>query len=667
MLFFVLACQQDNIRIFTTEQQKDTITFFVEAIEDERLEVVVSNNPSKSAQRYKGWAIALQETTEGSVDAYKVSQLREGKSEWLVEGDVLGLQYGLADVLERMNYRFYHPYRSYVPVEPVFPQLLEIQDEWQEPEMTRRGLHMHTLHPIEGYYDFWEPSEEHLYRAKRVIDWTIKNRGNYIEWVGLDNITDNPIAHEAWKAHTQAILTDVHQRGATAGIGVQLFGSGNLQNAFDLVDDVNGNRETQISSRLSLVLDDLEFDVLEMSFGEFFDEEPQEFIDSINQAYDVVQSVSPGIEMTSRLHVGDDLQVTYNDREMIYYFLAAYANPEITPWVHTVMYYNLFEPSNGAYHHADFTEHREFLFERLENGLPVAYFPESAYWVAFDNSVPTYLPMYVRSRWLDMFEIKQQAEQNGHDSLNEHVLFSSGWELGYWQNDVATLRMNWSIPDNYLFVFEYLFGNYVNGSELSKALYDFSERQKVAMIDDNLDAYTCGIDNIMELGYSQGIIAQPTRLSFRDMLAADVADIAVKRDALQSYIDDITTINFPAAIDSWQEEILNGVQMDVHRAQFMEHLLSAMIEFRSEGIEASMDSLSKATEEFDAAQTLMNEMRSKTWDPNGERLFTEGTNSTIYQFGYLHRASDLCYWQREHIQATNAITGSNDAPPGCGL
>ena len=161
--------------------------------------------------------------------------------------------------------------------------------------------------------------------------------------------------------HTHKLsFNDVHQRGATVGIGVQLFGSGNLQNAFDLVDDVNGNRETQISSRLSLVLDDLDFDVLEMSFGEFFDEEPQEFIDSVNQAYDILQSVSPGIEMTSRLHVGDDLQVTYNDEEMIYYFLAAYANPEITPWVHTVMYYNLFEPSNGAYHHEDFAEHREF-------------------------------------------------------------------------------------------------------------------------------------------------------------------------------------------------------------------------------------------------------------------------------------------------------------------
>ena len=96
-------------------------------------------------------------------------------------------------------------------------------------------------------------------------------------------------------------------------------------------------------------------------------------------------------------------------------------------------------------------------FDRLENGLPVAYFPESAYWVAFDNSVPTYLPMYVRSRWLDMFEVKTQAVVNGHGSLTDHTLFSSGWELGYWQNDVATLRMNWSVPETYLSVFEDLF------------------------------------------------------------------------------------------------------------------------------------------------------------------------------------------------------------------
>ena len=99
----------------------------------------------------------MEESDEGVSDAYRLSEIRKGRSEWLIEGDTLGLQYGLADVLERMNYRFYHPYRSYVPEEPKELQILDIKEEWQDPEMVRRGLHMHTLHPIEGYYDFGNP------------------------------------------------------------------------------------------------------------------------------------------------------------------------------------------------------------------------------------------------------------------------------------------------------------------------------------------------------------------------------------------------------------------------------------------------------------------------------------------------------------------------------
>ena len=92
-----------------------------------------------------------------------------------------------------------------------------------------------------------------------------------------------------------------------------------------------------------------------------------------------------------------------------------------------------------------------------------------------------------------------------------------------------------------------------------------------------VDAYTCGIDNIMELGYSQNIIAQPTRLSFREMLEVDPTEISTIRNALKSYISDIKSIDFPVAIDAWQEEIINGVQMDIHRAQFTEYLLTAML------------------------------------------------------------------------------------------
>ena len=76
-----------------------------------------SENPENSAKRYGGWGVALRETSIGVADAYKLSEIRDEKHEWLIEGDRLGLQYGLADLLERMNYRFYHPYQSYIPEE----------------------------------------------------------------------------------------------------------------------------------------------------------------------------------------------------------------------------------------------------------------------------------------------------------------------------------------------------------------------------------------------------------------------------------------------------------------------------------------------------------------------------------------------------------------------
>jgi hypothetical protein len=60
------------------------------------------------------------------------------------------------------------------------------------------------------------------------------------------------------------------------------------------------------------------------------------------------------------------------------------------------------EDAGGAYAHDTFDEHRAFLEENLAAGETVGYFPETAFWVAFDNSGPTYLPLYVRSRWTDL-------------------------------------------------------------------------------------------------------------------------------------------------------------------------------------------------------------------------------------------------------------------------
>jgi hypothetical protein len=55
-------------------------------------------------------------------------------------------------------------------------------------------------------------------------------------------------------------------------------------------------------------------------------------------------------------------------------------------------------------------------------------------------SSPTHTPVYLRSRHLDLTRL------NAVGHLDDHVLFSTGWEWGYWLTDALALRMTYSLP-----------------------------------------------------------------------------------------------------------------------------------------------------------------------------------------------------------------------------
>ena len=342
---------------------------------------------------------------EDCSDCYSLSG---AENRWLLSaGGLLGIQYGVTELLEELGLRFLHPFADHVPDALQWPA--DRPDAVRRsPDIPRRGLHMHTLHPIEGMFDFWMPSGEGTARAEATIDWVIKDYGNHIQWVSLDNIEAGGIARSNWQVHTAAILDAAHARGVTVGLGVQLFGSGNLQQAFDLLDEVGDEEEQRAAmlERWGILTGGLDFDLINLSFGEFFGEDPATFIDSLNRAWQTLQELQPGTEMTTVIHVGEDLRIDYQGEEIIYYFIAAEGDEAIVPWVHTVMHYNLFEPAQGAYGHEEFKEHRDFLLEALNQERPVGYFPETAYWVSFDVSVPQQLPLYIRSRWLDLDRIE---------------------------------------------------------------------------------------------------------------------------------------------------------------------------------------------------------------------------------------------------------------------
>ncbi len=337
--------------------------------------------------------VVIDDSIKGCEGCYRLERTSDRAVE-VHAGDALGAQYGLTALLEEMDFRFMHPHATFAPIALRFPTGSAAFDDVHAPDIARRGLHLHTLHPTDGMMDFWLPGDDELERAKRVVDWTIHNRGNHLQWVGLDDIqSGNPAA---WQAHTTAINDYAHSRGITTGLGIQLFGNSNLQEAWDLVD-VPGDpvaEDAEMRERLA-VIGDVGFDVLNLSFGEFFGAEPAAFIDAAERSYDAMQEVAGPVEVPTVIHVGnfDDLRVEWDGRDLLYYFLAAETDRDLKPWIHTVMYYNLFEDAGGAYLHDEFDEHRDFLLDALSAGEPVGYFPETAYWVAFDINVPTYLPV----------------------------------------------------------------------------------------------------------------------------------------------------------------------------------------------------------------------------------------------------------------------------------
>ncbi|MBK7858304.1 MAG: hypothetical protein IPJ65_06715 [Archangiaceae bacterium] len=441
-----------------------------------------------------------------------------------------------------------------------------------------------------------------------------------------------------------------------AGIALQLFGKSNLQNAFDLVDD-EPDAPAEMRRRLHLLLDGVGFDLVNLSFGEFFSADPALFVQRVDEAYQALQAVSPGTELTTTIHLGNQpsLRVTYMGETLLYYFLVKFAQSPITPWVHTVMYFDLYEDAGGAYFHDDFHEHREFLEGKLAAGAAAGYFPESAYWVAFDNSVPVYLPLYMRSRWVDLKGLRAAGR------LRDHVLFSSGWEWGYWQTDAATLRMAYTLPQSWAAPARGFFGDRIG--ELIERL---GEAQHDGLMIKRLAPYLAGRDQVIDAGKKLGIVSQPDRVQlneiattpdFRPRVLEPLNAFATTLEALEA---DFGLAYLAAPRDPFLDELADGFSITARRARFayLVHLAAA---------DLSEAKLTAAQAELDAAKEIVSARRKAMHDPDVKPILRNTPNATFYQYGYLREADLLCYWERELAQARQVVRQVSENVPGCVL
>ncbi|MDQ3033214.1 MAG: hypothetical protein M3Y87_12420 [Myxococcota bacterium] len=595
----------------------------------------------------------------------------------VVHGDApLGVQYGLAHALEAHGVRFFHPWRAHVP-EGALAAIDAFDGATIEPETPVRGLHLHIIHPIEAHFALWESNETSIPAARRMFAWVVANRGNFVAWPGLDSI-ETPAEAERWRTHTRELLDIAHGMGLRVGFGLQLFGTSNLQFAFDLIDDSRRDPAEQISERLD-ILGALPFDSMSISFGEFSGVEPTMFVDTLELTYDAIQERWPGIEVSASIHVGAEeaLRVTWMGEEMIYYFLAMEADRPIVPWIHTVMYYDLVEDAGGAYHHDDFSEHFDLMIRMLGEGREVAYFPESAYWVAFDNPIPTYLPLYVRSRWLDLDAIRTRAQSEGVPALQQHVTFSSGWEWGYWQNDVATLRASHHLPARWEDLFVEMLAPWgAEGEEAAESIIDLTRAQHTALIEQRLAPWYGSVDVVIELGYTMGIVSQPRRLSFEEITAMTeperaafgasvVEPMGVLANASEAALARLMASGVPQD-DPFVAELIDGFAIDVQRARFVEASLRATL--ASAAGTDPIEHLAAMQTALDAARPISARRHAALHDPNAAELVARRrNNATLYDYGYLREASTLCFWTRELAQVRNLILHETAAVPACVL
>ena len=93
----------------------------------------------------------------------------------------------------------------------------------------------------------------------------------------------------------------------------------------------------------------------------------------------------------------------------------------------------------------------------------------------------------------------------------------------------------------------------------------------------------------------------------------------------------------------WLQEIEDGLWVNAQRAAFMSALIRAVID-------EDVTALSDAEAKYDAAAQRVTRRHERMWTKAPETMVTYGFNNTLYEFGYLTRADELCYWERERTQ-----------------
>ncbi|MCG8669687.1 MAG: hypothetical protein MI867_09780 [Pseudomonadales bacterium] len=619
----------------------------------------------------------------------------------LLENINAGDLYAAYDLLERIGFSFLHP------LEPTLPSSLDLElseDVIEAPRWPIRAWHLHTQHPLELTHvlngwgsagpDDLESWQELLVEWERFLEWSIANKQNRVEWFLLMAESWQEFADSEERQRRLRILVDMaHSWGLAVGIDAPI--AFKQQHAWTMLRE-KGNELEQIRSAIDW-LNEAGFDYFEIEagFSEFTHPSDEDMVAWMNEVA-IYSDEKYGKPTYVKVHCTQSQYAkTYVDPEngepLNFNFLPYYTDSRMGVLPHTVQYYDLEGPAY-TYDNETFNFMRRYM--QMEAGRrEVLYYPETAYWVSFDIDVPLFLPIYMDRRLYDLRLIAQDedAGRMGRGELQGsriqgQVNFSSGWEWGYWMNDVVTARAAWT-PNHEIEHAQALsialdpivapFGeqsNAVKNSlltwiDLQNRLFlfgevDGEEPEQLELL--NAQAYLQGWEAWDDMNKTLGILeTQPRKMGMLDMLnplapAKHKVDYQQQlqpllsatakelRNAYEEYVALMPAI--PSTGLPLFNEIKDSMEMTVLRAEqvFQLYETAASIHpiiLNADKTQANIH-LNKARAALDRATEVVAQ-REQSYRADPERIAGWNYNPTAYHFNYLWSVRSLHYWWRD--------------------
>jgi hypothetical protein len=561
-----------------------------------------------------------------------------------------GLSNGLYHFMQnKLGFQFYHPKETILP--DLSNYVLDTFTETITPRFDKIGFHIHAMHPLEITEALLnENTPNGAAEVKTYIDWLCRNGQNYFEFNLLRSIK-----LETWIPYMKSIVDYAHERGVICGADMSFHMI--QQRAFQLYKKFPKSfrkKETQILDNITQLMQ-INWDVWNVEFAttEFTHKDEDKLHEQQKFLFDNLEKYK--VKLTSRKHVVKDENLMSGEKSKKTKRTdmdSAYAL-----FVHTVMFYGLQDSSTPVYRNKDFSHLRNLLIESKEY-RDTWYFPESAYWITFDNSVPMFLTPYLDARLQDIL----YCDSLGIDG---HLTFSSGWEWNHWLIDWSIARWCWN--ENKQTEPHPL--QFLEAVVKDAAIIDFAEKanrlQQSFIKDKQLIKVLTAQTITDEIGGKLNLEFHPRpEYAYKYILnKATKSELEFLQNKyiseLDSFIQQYNQLKSAYSLVKSNElvdELLLSLDVTALRAEHRKNTLSYLIGSRINSINKTNISvqhfLDAAKSIRERALTLVKQQENN-YRYALSSIAAEKKSKTVYDFGYLYTVSDLHFWEREELQAKN--------------